>query len=172
MKLVIAGANGFLGNALALHFKSLGHEVVELVRRQVESSDYRAVVWDGAVLGSRVEELDGAEVLINLAAPEPMPNREFMRCLRRGMKIPVGLPIPRWLVSWGARLLRTECELVLKSRWVVPERLQQHGFRFRWPRLEAALADLGRPQSAGPGPSPGKNLPQPNDSFCGSRQMN
>lgn len=82
------------------------------------------------------EELDGP---FNLAAPDPLPNREFMRALRVawGRGLPVnGLPAPAPLLEVGAFLLRTEPELVLKSRRVVPRRLLDAGFRFEysdWP---------------------------------------
>ena len=67
MKLIIAGANGFLGRYLARYFTSRGHEVVGLVRRPADTQDYRPVRWDGATLGAWSMELDGADALINLA---------------------------------------------------------------------------------------------------------
>ncbi|GJM83498.1 NAD-dependent epimerase [Paenibacillus sp. HMSSN-139] len=59
--------------------------------------------------------------VFNASAPHPVTNRELMARLRRAMGVPVGLPAPRWLLELGARLIRTETELVLKSRWVLPE---------------------------------------------------
>ncbi|MNP84245.1 hypothetical protein D3C76_1834730 [compost metagenome] len=65
-----------------------------------------------------------------------------MAGLRRAMGVPVGLPAPRWLLELGARLIRTETELVLKSRWVLPERLQRAGFSFRYDTLDKALNEI------------------------------
>jgi uncharacterized protein (TIGR01777 family) len=80
----------------------------------------------------------------NLAAPHPLPNAEFMRVLRRAAGVPVGLPASRWMLEAGAVLLRTETELILKSRRVVPGRLLEQGFAFRYPTWEGAARDLIR----------------------------
>ena len=77
-----------------------------------------------------------------MAAPEPLPFSEFMRALRRAWGTPVGLPATRWMLEVGAFLLRTETELVLKSRRVVPGRLLASGFDFQFPAWPAAAADL------------------------------
>jgi uncharacterized protein len=84
-------------------------------------------------------DLDGA---INLASPHPLPNAEFMRVLRRAWGKKLGLPATRWMLEIGAFFLRTETELVLKSRRVVPGRLLQAGFAFEFPDFPAAAADL------------------------------
>lgn len=84
-------------------------------------------------------ELDG---VFNASAPNPVTNRELMVSLRRAMGVPMGLPAPRWMLEFGARLIRTETELVLKSRWVLPERLQQAGFSFHYDTLEKALQEI------------------------------
>ncbi len=88
---------------------------------------------------------------VNLSAPEPVPNREFMRDLRRAAGVPVGLPAARWMLAVGARLMRTETELILKSRRVVPGRLLAAGFAFTFPHWPAAAADLVRRWRARPG---------------------
>ncbi|MDU2240137.1 MAG: TIGR01777 family oxidoreductase [Paenibacillus sp.] len=80
--------------------------------------------------------------VFNASAPHPVTNRELMARLRRAMGVPVGLPAPRWLLELGARLIRTETELVLKSRWVLPERLKRAGFSFRYDTLEKALNEI------------------------------
>lgn len=80
--------------------------------------------------------------VFNASAPHPVTNRELMASLRRAMGVPVGLPAPRWLLELGARLIRTETELVLKSRWVLPERLKRAGFSFRYDTLEKALNEI------------------------------
>src|SRR5207244_11757081 len=60
---------------------------------------------------------------VNLAAPNPVPNHEMMRTLRRGCGVSIGLPAARWMLETGAFLLRTEPELMIKSRRVLPARL-------------------------------------------------
>lgn len=83
-------------------------------------------------------ELDGP---INAAAPNPSDNRGFMAALRRACGMPVGLPVARWMLEIGAIAMRTETELVLKSRWVLPERLLAAGYGFAYPDLEPAVDD-------------------------------
>jgi uncharacterized protein (TIGR01777 family) len=82
------------------------------------------------------------EGTVNCTAPGPVMNREWMAALRKALKVPFGLPAPRFLLELGTFLLRTESELVLKSRWVIPTRLLQAGFKFKYPTLPEALADL------------------------------
>jgi uncharacterized protein len=80
------------------------------------------------------------------SAPNPVSQREFMRTLRRAMRVPVGLPAFAWMVRIGAPLLmRTDPELALYGRYVVPKRLREEGFEFRFPELGAALGDLLAP---------------------------
>jgi NAD dependent epimerase/dehydratase family enzyme len=85
------------------------------------------------------EEFDGA---VNLAAPHPLPYAEFMRALRQAAGVPFGLPSPRWMLEIGCLLLQTESELVLKSRRVVPTRLLESGFEFRYPTWAEAARQL------------------------------
>lgn len=85
------------------------------------------------------EDIDGA---VNVAAPNPLPNREFMQTLRNAWGMPNGLPAPRLLLELGTFLMRTESELVLKSRRVVPTRLLQAGFNFHFPTWPEAAEDL------------------------------
>jgi uncharacterized protein (TIGR01777 family) len=85
------------------------------------------------------EELQG---VVNVAAPNPLPNREFMAALRDAWGMPNGLPAPALLMELGALFLRTESELVLKSRRVVPGRLLDAGFEFEYPEWPAAAEDL------------------------------
>jgi uncharacterized protein (TIGR01777 family) len=85
------------------------------------------------------EEINGA---VNLAAPEPLPYAEFMRELRAAWGAPFGLPAPVWLLELGTWLLRTESELVLKSRRVAPARLLASGFDFRYPAWPEAARQL------------------------------
>jgi uncharacterized protein len=79
---------------------------------------------------------------VNLAAPQPLPQREFMRTLRKAWGMPIGLPATSWMAAIGAFVLRSDTELLLKSRRVVPGRLQALGFQFRFPEWSAAAADL------------------------------
>ncbi len=85
------------------------------------------------------EEFSG---VVNLASPNPLPNHDFMRALREAWGIHVGLPAPAWLIEIGTVLMRTESELVLKSRRVVPGRLLDAGFRFQFPDWQSAALDL------------------------------
>jgi uncharacterized protein (TIGR01777 family) len=79
---------------------------------------------------------------VNLAAPEPLPQREFMRELRHAWGHRPGLPATRAMAELGAWALRTDTELLLKSRRVVPGRLLEAGFEFRFPLWPEACADL------------------------------
>lgn len=110
-----------------------GRQFVSLIH----ADDFvRAVFW----LLDR-EEIAGA---VNLAAPNPLPNADFMRELRRAWGAPVGLPAARWMLALGAVFLRTETELILKSRRVVPGRLLASGFDFHFPAWPEAARDLCR----------------------------
>jgi uncharacterized protein (TIGR01777 family) len=79
---------------------------------------------------------------INIAAPNPLPNREMMRALRKVCHMPFGLPASRWMLEVGAFFLRTETELIIKSRRVIPGRLQESGFEFRFPAIQEAFNEL------------------------------
>lgn len=79
---------------------------------------------------------------VNLAAPTPTDNRTLMRTLRRVVGAPFGLPSMRWMLELAMWVLRTEPELVLKSRWVLPERLTEAGYRFVRTDLEHALREV------------------------------
>jgi NAD dependent epimerase/dehydratase family enzyme len=81
---------------------------------------------------------------VNVASPDPQTNKEFMRLLRKSLCVKLGLPAPEWLLEIGAFFKRTETELLIKSRRVVPERLLQAGYLMKFPKLEAALADLAK----------------------------
>lgn len=94
----------------------------------------RAVEWIIAH-----EELTGP---VNLAAPNPLTNAEMMRALRKTCGAPFGLPATEWMLEIGAFFLRTETELILKSRRVVPGRLLASGFQFHFADFENALRDL------------------------------
>jgi uncharacterized protein (TIGR01777 family) len=87
------------------------------------------------------DEIDG---IVNIASPNPVPNDGFMRTLREAWGIRLGLPTFAWMLEAGALFLRTESELVLKSRRVVPRRLVESGFVFAFPHWPDAARDLCR----------------------------
>ena len=87
------------------------------------------------------EDLDGP---VNIASPYPEKNREFMATLRDAWEMPNGLPAPKPLLELAALVMRTETELVLKSRRVVPARLLEAGFQFEFPHWAHAAEDLVR----------------------------
>jgi hypothetical protein len=94
----------------------------------------RAVAW--------LIERDGFTGPVNLVSPIPLPNDDFMRALRSAWGTRVGLPATRWMLEAGALFMRTETELVLKSRRVVPGRLLDAGFEFEHPAWPAAAREL------------------------------
>jgi uncharacterized protein len=103
----------------------------------IHESDYcRAVEW----LISHTE-FQGP---VNLTAPNPLPNQEMMRTLREVCGVPFGLPATDWMLDIGAFFLRTETELLIKSRRVIPGRLLKSGFDFEFPSIREAFADLTR----------------------------
>jgi len=85
------------------------------------------------------EELSGA---VNLASPQPLSNTEFMAVLRAAWGVRIGLPATKWMLEIGTFFMRTESELVLKSRRVVPQRLLESGFEFEFPHWSEAARDL------------------------------
>ncbi len=121
-RLVRCGLGGAMGS---------GRQYVSWIH---EEDFCRAVEW--------LIDHDCFSGIVNLAAPHPLPNREMMRILRTACHLPIGLPASRWMLETGAIVLRTETELILKSRRVVPARLSQEGFEFRFPDLSSAVADL------------------------------
>ncbi|MGW0481806.1 TIGR01777 family oxidoreductase [Nonomuraea sp. NPDC003214] len=99
-----------------------------------------------------VEFLAGRDDLagpVNLAAPDPLPQRAFMRELRRAKGVPVGLPATRWMAELGALAMRSDTELLLKSRRVVPGRLLDAGFTFDFGQWPQAARDLVRRSRTG-----------------------
>ncbi len=85
------------------------------------------------------QELKG---VINLSAPHPVSNSTLMEQIRELVKSKIGIPMPKFLLELGAIFLRTETELVLKSRFVLPKKLQESGFKFKFNRLYPALQNL------------------------------
>jgi NAD dependent epimerase/dehydratase family enzyme len=85
------------------------------------------------------DEVDGA---VNISSPRPLPYDDFMRALRQAWGTRIGLPATEWMLAIGTRVMRTETELVLKSRRVVPGRLLEGGFEFHFPHWPEAARDL------------------------------
>jgi uncharacterized protein len=94
----------------------------------------RAVYW--------LIKRDDLEGPINIAAPNPIPNSEFMSALRSAAGVSFGLPATPLMLEVGAFFLRTETELVLKSRRVIPGKLLQSKFTFQFPNWAEAAQDL------------------------------
>jgi len=94
----------------------------------------RAIAW--------IIDHDNLTGPINLAAPNPLTNAEMMRLVRKSCGAPFGLPAAEWMLEVGAFFLRTETELIIKSRRVVPGKLLASGFQFHFPQLEDALRNL------------------------------
>ncbi len=90
----------------------------------------------------RFLESHPVEGAVNCTAPNPVTNAEFMREMRQVIGMPIGLPAPLFILELGTRLLRTESELIVNSHWVLPARLLQEGFKFRFANLPDALKDL------------------------------
>lgn len=86
-----------------------------------------------------IQENERLVGVFNTAAPNPVQNKILMGLLRKHAHCKIGLPMPVWLLKIGAILIRTETELILKSRWVIPERLIQEGFTFAYQTLDEAL---------------------------------
>ena len=83
-----------------------------------------------------------AEGIYNLSAPHPLSNAEMMSEFRKAYGMPFGLPTTNWMLEFGAFFLRTETELIIKSRRVVPGRLLEEGFEFEYPRIREAIKEL------------------------------
>ena len=92
-------------------------------------------------------DIDGP---VNVSSPNPTDNRTLMRTIRSVLGIPVGIPAYRWMLELGSAVIRTETELVLKSRWVTPGRLVDSGYVFRYADLDSALRSILRPTPAAP----------------------
>ncbi|TGD57036.1 TIGR01777 family oxidoreductase [Flavobacterium humi] len=80
--------------------------------------------------------------ILNIVSPEPVRNKDFMRLLRKEMKMPFGTVITKSMLEFGAKIIGTETELVLKSRNVIPKRLQENGFEFTFDTLQKTFRNL------------------------------
>ncbi|EGA88468.1 hypothetical protein GPDM_15314 [Planococcus donghaensis MPA1U2] len=89
-----------------------------------------------------VRDHDQISGVLNTTSPEPVTNRELMKQLRMAMNRKVGLPATEWMLNMGAVVIGTEPELILKSRWILPERLEQFNFHFNYPTIDKALGNI------------------------------
>ncbi len=94
---------------------------------------------DLARLTEWIYNTPNASGIYNASAPHPLKNAEMMQSLKQQFKPIIALPAPKWLLEIGARIIGTETELVLKSRWVIPKRLKEEGFAFEYNRFEECL---------------------------------
>ncbi|MGD8194709.1 epimerase [Herbiconiux sp. P18] len=99
-----------------------------------------------------VDEHPSLEGVLNVSAPNPTDNRTFMSSVRKAVGARFGLPTWRWMLELGSFAIRTETELVLKSRWVLPERLEAAGYEFRYRDHDAALAAVVAERRSGRAP--------------------
>jgi NAD dependent epimerase/dehydratase family enzyme len=88
--------------------------------------------------------MDHAEMqgVYNATVPIPDTNAEVMRAIRKAVGVSFGLPMPKWLLEFGAFLISTETELILKSRRVVPKRLLESGYQFKFEKIDEAISSL------------------------------
>jgi uncharacterized protein (TIGR01777 family) len=126
--------------------------LVQMVRAGLggrHSNGEQFVSWiHGRDLIGAVEYLienEDAVGVYDVAAPVPVRDRVLMEMLRSHLRPWISFPKPEWMLQLGAWIMRTETELILKSRQVVPTRLLQEGFRFQHPTITTALVDLLRP---------------------------
>ncbi|TAG88941.1 MAG: TIGR01777 family protein [Bacteroidetes bacterium] len=85
------------------------------------------------------KHLEGA---INIATPDAVTNEDFMKKLRKHYKVFFGLLSTTLMLRFGTYLLGSETELILKSRWVYPQRLLEAGFNFEYDTVDKALKFL------------------------------
>ncbi|QJD98062.1 TIGR01777 family protein [Mucilaginibacter robiniae] len=109
---------------------------------------------NGRQLVSWIHEQDVAQItewlllhpelagIINCTAPEVISNAREMMFIRQAYHRTWGLPAPEWLLGIGAFVIRTETELILKSRWVVPQILLDSGYKFTYPTFKKAVESL------------------------------
>lgn len=131
------GANGIFDTLMWLVRNGLGGSAGggQQFMSWVHHRDFvRSLLW--------LIERDDIEGIVNIASPHPLPNAEFMRVLREVAGRRFGLPATKWMLEAGAVFLRTETELILKSRRVVPGRLLASGFTFDYPYWSDAARDI------------------------------
>jgi len=121
-KLVKFGAGGRQGNGKQKFSWIHMHDLVQIIDLCVENKN-----------------ISGP---INCSAPETVTNSSFMKELRKQLKMPFGIPTPKFLLILGTKIIGTEPELILKSRWVFSKKLQDLGFKFKFGTLEEGISEL------------------------------
>lgn len=109
--------------------------------RQGSGKQYFSWVYEEDVTGVIDFLIDHKQLkgIFNVASPNPVQNNELMKNVRDAVKMPFGLPATKWMLEIGTFLLRTETELILKSRWVIPAKLQDAGYKFKVADIKQAL---------------------------------
>ncbi|MFD6701032.1 MULTISPECIES: epimerase [unclassified Microbacterium] len=173
---IVLGDGGVLGTLRTLARFGLGgtqydgHWLVGRARREAGTAhDFRVrggrqrFSWvhldDLAGIIAFLEDHPALEGPVNVVAPGASDNRTLMATIRRALDVPFGLPQPRWMLELGAIGIRTETELILKSRWVAPEKLLAAGYAFAHPDLDEAVRasfGLGAAPSRDPDPLPSR----------------
>lgn len=112
--------------------------------KQGDGKQWVSWIHEDDVTGMSEWIADHKEVngIFNCTAPLPIKNNDLMDVMRKAYKMPIGLPSPGWLLEIGAVLIGTETELILKSRWVVPDRLLKLGFQFKYPDITSAINNI------------------------------
>ncbi|MDB5391739.1 MAG: Epimerase family protein [Planctomycetaceae bacterium] len=134
-RIVIAGGSGFLGISLANYLAAKGSSVIQgmsWIHELDLNRLFERALQDPVMRGPYIA-----------SAPNPVSQLDFMRELRRAVRMPIGLPAYSWMVRFGAKwLLHTDPELALYGRYVVSKRLEEECFEFQYPQLHDALQDL------------------------------
>jgi len=107
--------------------------------RQMFSWIHIADVFNIILFVMEHKELSG---VYNCSAPNPVTNEILMKTFRKETNTKIGLPSPAWLLRMGAVIIKTETELILKSRWVIPEKFNKAGYQFKYPTLQLALENI------------------------------
>ena len=137
---------GYFGTQMQQRLQAQAEASVDFIRvtpgacqtgRTMGCDDPEGLGWERII--EFLEETPALDGPVNAASPHPVDNAAFMATVRRVLGAKVGPPMPRWMLELGAIGIRTETELVLKSRWVLPEKLTAAGFTFRYPDLEEAV---------------------------------
>ena len=89
-----------------------------------------------------IENHSTIEGIYNCCSPNPVTNATFMKLLSKATGQTIGLPDYEWMLKFGASLIGTDTELVLKSRWVIPTKILESGFNFKYPLLQDAFTDI------------------------------
>lgn len=121
-KLVKAGLGGKMGN---------GKQFISWIHEEDFLNAMEFLIQNDKAIGA-----------YNFAAPEPIPNKEFMALMRKQLNVKIGLPAMKWMLEIGAFFIKTETELILKSRRVIPTKLLREGFVFKYPTVEQTLKNL------------------------------